>query len=937
MIKRAFGVLLLAGAALSPLRIRAQSLTTLEGVVRDSTGGVPNAEVSAFDSLRNERRAVVTGDKGFYRMLGMSPGRYVVSARIIGRSAVSQSIDLTTGQRAVMDFVLYQAASVLETVKVQGQRPADAIERMSVTTSVTSEQIRELPRGTRNVMDLAATAPGIRSFQPVEGRSVPGAGALRDERALNLYIDGVEMKNFNSTNIMGSPQTGSALPSDALEELRVFLNPYDAEYARGAAYVVSAVSKRGTNEKHGSAFALFQNKDLTSVNNFQRQIPNFAKPDFKRRQMGFTLSGPLVRDRLFYAASYELSDTETYITVVPGKPAADHSFWDEYAGVFNAPNQNHIALFRLTYTRNPANTFEGIWSTRYMTGESLFGGTESHEAAISQKYAVNAVNLRHRWVPIPRVANELSLQFVRWSHVHAPLFDGPELRYPTLKIRRSDGVGEIREMQFRAVERLTYGVGTGPGSHLLKGGLEISRASLQQYTPNLGGGLFRFKSETVEPFEGQIAVGLIHPESDQDADGRQSGWVASGYLNDEWHMLPRLVVNAGLRYDVELQTLNNDFVVPWGNDPELSARPELEGLLNRGHRKDDLNNVSPRLSFSWDVAGKRRAFVRGGFGIMFDRIPGFVPMNERRFAIWRIYTFANPGTTDPDELRKRVLAGGATPSPPQIVLMPQRMEAPENRQWSVGFGAQLTRSLTLNMDYIDQDVRNLFASVNLNWLDVSQTPAKRALSSAYGNIIAWGDFARARYNALLTSISYSPAPSVIVKLAHTLASARADWDADNVQAPSSTAANFFVMQRTSGDERHRFVLSGMAALPLGFRVSTITTIASPRPYRAMDGRDMNKNNFFEDDFIDGKRYQVPRNAWKNWYRVVDLRVTKTLNVGRGAKVSLIGEAFNLFNTENYSGYFSVQRGSTGELRPDFRSPDGTFAARQVQLGSRLEF
>ena len=323
---------------------------------------------------------------------------------------------------------------------------------------------------------------------------------------------------------------------------------------------------------------------------------------------------------------------------------------------------------------------------------------------------------------------------------------------------------------------------------------------------------------------------------------------------------------------------------------------------------------------------------------MFDRLPGFVPMNERRAARWRLYSFPNPGTTDPDELRRRVIAGAGRAVPPAITLLPQNIEAPENRQWSLGFGAHLSRSMVVNVDYIDQDVRHLFASVNLNWLDVSGKPAKRVLSSNYGNIVAWGDFARAEYRALLTSISYAPRASVNLKISHTLASAKADWDVDNSQVPSLTAANdFYVMQRTSGDERHRLVLSGMVGLPFALRLSTITKIASPRPYRAMDGRDINSNNFFEDDFIDGKRYQVPDNAWKNWYRVVDLRLTKTLGLVRGTSLSLILEAFNLFNSENYSGYFAVQRSATGELRPDFGTPNGTFATRQFQLGSRLEF
>ena len=70
---------------------------------------------------------------------------------------------------------------------------------------------------------------------------------------------------------------------------------------------------------------------------------------------------------------------------------------------------------------------------------------------------------------------------------------------------------------------------------------------------------------------------------------------------------------------------------------------------------------------------------------------------------------------------------------------------------------------------------------------------------------------------------------------------------------------------------------------------------------------------------------------------VDLRLTKAFRMTRGAQLSLIAEAFNVFNTENYSGYFSVQRSPTGEPRPDFRSPSGIFATRQFQLGTRLQF
>jgi len=937
-MKRSVVTALALIAIASPARAWAQPAITLEGLVRDEAGGIARAEVSAVDSLTNERRNAVTNDRGFFRMLGMSPGRYAVSARIIGYAAgVTQIVHLVAGQRAQLDFVLKQAASTLETVQVHEQRTdAAEIQRMSVSTALNAEEIERLPLNTRNVMDLAAVAPGIRSFQPVEGHAIPGAGALRDERALNFYLDGVEMKNFNSTNVMGTPQVGSILPIDGLQEFRVLLNPYDAEYTRGAGYIMSAISHRGTNETHGSAFGFFQNKDLVSVNDFQRDIPNFQKPDFKRRQGGLSVRGPIVRDRLFYAASYEISDAANYVAVVPGRPASDPAHWDSHAGVFNAPSRNQAGLLRLTYAANVANSFEAIASSRYFTGDSRFGGTVSRTSATTSAYAVNTVNLRHRWLPASGLANELSLQFVHWSNENQRLTTGPELRYPTLIIGRANEFGAVNERQFRVIDRLTYGLGSGPGSHLLKAGLEVSRVNLYQFTPNNGPGSFRFRTENGAPFEGSIGIGFFDPHSDRDASAELWGWVAGVYFNDQWDVTSRLVLNLGFRYDADINTMNNDFTVPWASDTAINSRPELRGLLNRSDRKSDLNNFSPRLSFSWDVTGTRRAFIRGGFGIMYDRVPGFVPFNERRTATWRTYTFPNPGTVDPEELRSRVIGGAAGTVRPSITLLPQRMDVPENRQWSLGLGAQLTPVLTLNMDYIRQDVRHLFASVNLNWLDVSETP-RRVLSSAYGNIIAWGDFARGRYRALLTNLSYHPAASLRLNVAYTLASAKADWDVDNAQIPGGAASQFYVMQRISGDERHRFVLSGTSALPFGIRLSSLATLASPRPYRTHVGEDVNKNNMFEDDFIDGSRYRVPPNAWRNWYRVVDLRLSKAFDVRDGAQLSLIAEAFNVFNTENYSGYFGVQRSPDGEPRPDFGSPSGIFATRQFQLGTRFQF
>src|SRR5919204_594400 len=100
--------------------------------------------------------------------------------------------------------------------------------------------------------------------------------------------------------------------------------------------------------------------------------------------------------------------------------------------------------------------------------------------------------------------------------------------------------------------------------------------------------------------------------------------------------------------------LNNDYTVPWARDTALTTKPVLAQYLNRGDRKNDLNNFSPRLSVSWDPFGTNRTFLRGGAGIIYDRVPSFIGFQERRDATWRTYSFTDPRTTDPAVLRQRV-------------------------------------------------------------------------------------------------------------------------------------------------------------------------------------------------------------------------------------------------------------------------------------------
>ena len=909
----------------------AQTTITLEGVVVNEAGKpIENAQVTAVDSARNESRSALTRANGEFRFLGLTSGRYVVSARFIGYRPASDVVQLVLGQRARLTMRLEPGAVELQAVRVAEDRVKSVeVQRLSVSTAVLQEEIKSLPSNTRSVMNLAAVAPGIRSYAPQQGRSIPSAGAVPDLRFINLYLDGVEMKSMFNGNLVGIPQTGSPLPQDALEEFRVFLNPYDAEYSHAGAYVISAVSRRGTNVHEGSAFGFLQNKNLINKTEFQRNLGQ-KKPDFNRQQLGFNLRGPIVHDKLFYATSYEYSNTNNFIEVTT--PATSARF-SQYAGSFRAPNHNHTGLARVTYTRDPKNSFDLIWSSRYMTGESNFGTRTAREGGITQKYFINTALLRHQYLPSSGLMNELSFQLVNWMHDEDQLVHGAQLTYPSVILGTAGFPLKINETHLRLVDRMTKGIDRY-GSHLLKAGVEVSHVNASQYAPNNRDGAFTYATDTSTlPQRASIALGYYNTSGDEDAKSALSGWVTGAYINDEWRPVPNFTLNLGLRYDAEINTLNNSFTVPWTTDfPELASSPLLAPYLNKGDRKNDLNNISPRISFSWDVNDDGRTFLRGGFGIIYDRVTTFTGFGERRDASWRTYNFNNPGTNNPEDLRDRIRAGGVTATP-AFQLLKNKMETPMSRQFSLGLGQQVTPSLGFNLDLIHQRVSNLYVRWNPNYLNT--TTNQRPISNRVADINLWDDFGKARTTALVSTLTYQKR-AFRLSGAYTLAWQKADFDASGL-SPIYPFLSSFEMQRVSGDERHRLVLSSIGPLPFGFQVSTIATLASPRPYVATVGNDPNRNNLTTDDFIGTERVKDPPHGFNYWYKTVDLRVQKKLSVYGRSQVSLMADFFNLFNWVNYSSIQGVQSNAAGQPLAGFGVANATFAARQAQVGMRWEW
>ncbi len=928
MIHRLLVAALCAAALSRPAH--AQNTVILEGSVKTSAGPLAGAQVSVLNTSTQESSRAATRANGEFRMLGLFPGQYAVTVRSIGYKPQRQTVQLGIGQRARLEYTLEQGAAELEAQTVMGARVKQVeVQRLSVSAPVMKEEIENLPLNSRGVMNLAGIAPGIKTYAPQSGRTLPSGGAAPDLRFFNVYMDGVEMKSLYNGNIVGLGQTGSPLPQEALEQFRVYVNPYDAEYTRAGSYVISAESRRGTNEFQGSAFGFFQNKDLIARNAFQAAVPNFG-----RRQVGFNVRGPIKRDKLFYALSYELASTDFYLDVTPTSGS-----WSQYQGSFLAPNKNHTLFSRLTMVQSPSVTYDAMVSARFLKGQGNFGGRVSQKGGISQDYKIYTGQLRQRYLaPGGNFVNEASLQLVNWNHNELPLNPGPQFTYPGVVLGTSGFPLILKETHLRAVDRATWNV-QAAGSHVFKAGVELSRIAASQSFPNNKDGSFNFLTDTSTlPNTASIAVGFTDPNGVTDADASATGVTTGVYVNDEWRMRENFTLSLGLRHDAEFNTMNNDYTVPWASDPVLQGFPELAAYLNKGDRKNQLGNVSPRVSFSWDPTGANRTFVRGGFGIIYDRVTSFIGFQERKNSTWRTYNFTNPGTSDPAVLRARVIAGqSGSPAP---ILIKHDMKTPHSRQMSIGVGHQLTSEFGLNLDYVRQHMDNLYVQRNPNYLDKTVTPNRRRLTPNYGDIVLWDDIGQSDYSAMLVQGTWQR-NRTRVNLAYTLGWYEGDFD--TAALPNFAYQFLFNRQRTSGDERHRLVLSEVSPIPFGFMLSSIATFASPRPYVTIDGRDINLDNITGDDYLGGTvsssgiRTTRPAQIWDNWYRTVDLRLARPLLQRDGKKVSVSAEVFNIFNWNNNLSYGGTQFTAAGAPVASFGVPTGAYAARQAQVGMRLDW
>jgi hypothetical protein len=268
---------------------------------------LPGASVTATNVETGIVRTTVTGSRGEYRMQALPSGSYQVTATMSGFQTENRSgITLSVGRDVVVDFTL-QVGNVAEQVTVTGEAPLIETTSATVAGLVDPRQIREIPLNARSFIELVPLQAGAVFADSGETSATKGFGrklAIGGTRynANSFLLDGANMND--AANSAGSAAETMA-GVETVREFKVIVNSYDAEYGRHTGGVVSAVTKSGTNEFHGSVFEFLRNDNLDAPRWEDNAFSDGEKPEYRRNQFGATIGGPIKENKLFFFGSYE--------------------------------------------------------------------------------------------------------------------------------------------------------------------------------------------------------------------------------------------------------------------------------------------------------------------------------------------------------------------------------------------------------------------------------------------------------------------------------------------------------------------------------------------------------------------------------------------------------------------------------------------------------
>ena len=899
-------------------------------VADDQGVALPGAAIQVINTETGLSRTVVTDIDGTATIPALPPGSYTVTFELAGFAPLEQEkVLLRVGQTAKL-IAQMKLATTQEQITVTAATPVVDVMKMDSSTNIVPEQITALPVPDRQFERLAFIAPGVQrergDFRFIKGGPVIGASGNASQST--ILVDGVDLTD---------PALGLArarFSQDAIREFRVINNRFDTEIGGSAGGALSVVTRSGGNDLTGSVFGFYRDDALRNTGALET-----GKIPYNRGQYGFTLGGPIVKDKTHFFLSGEYINEDNLTLFRPkgafASRAADisHPFKQTlgFASIDHSFSDDQRLTAKLVYDKYSEENFR-------------VGGIGDESWGQKLKRDNWNVTLEHVLVPSSSYLNELRFQAGHREYSEPTNSDAVEEWYSsgnTLKTGSNTvgdllGSGDFYELRDTAH--------LFKGDHEIKMGLAIQRIEETYRQDTFEHGLMLYLTDSKAlPLAYSYGVGA--------SEINKSTNIYAGFVQDNWRLGSNLTISGGVRYDYDAG----------GNNPNFHHT-----LVPNG-RSTDKNNIQPRLGFTWDVTGRGSAIVRGGVGRFTGRyllVPSFIELQQNGETGRKLFSRVNGyviclslGIVDPTKCPFPILDPNNPTttgilSKPQIALMDSTFVTPQADQATFGFTKRLGSSslfADVEAQYVEGDNEITIRDRNFKLVANPATGRLAAVRSntSFDQINIYANEGHSTYKALVASLNGTLSGGHFVTASITFADKKNISDDFSPEFPYGYPSDPTDMETewgpARGQERMRIVASGVFLLPWGFTVAPTLEYGSGQPWNQRLGYDWNGDGKNSD-----RALGVGRNGMEGpAFRQVNLRITKGFMLG-GSKLEVIAEAFNLFDTINYnvgsvdsalylSGPTAANPTAAAVKNPNYGKYFSTFTPREIQLGLRYSF
>lgn len=719
---------------------------------------------------------------GSYFLPLLSTGTYSVRVSAQGYQAQElQQLDLPVAGRIQIDFKLRPLSDVWEAGQYrsvflpgsktivtfygpdvdtsrsgtfEGQQGTRGTLDTSVSYVIDPAQIEDLPLLGRDVYTMLVSLPGVTADNGTArglGISVDGARPSSS----NFLLDGVENNNYLVTGPL------NPVAPEAIQEYRISTNNYSAEYGRTSGFIANAVTSAGGSQFHGIGYEYLKNAALNAAD-FADNLTGLGRRKDNENQFGYRVGGPVLRNRLFFSsaleqlishselapATYRLPTTNFIPALNLPSDRIAKQLLTQYPGpTIVSPNgalvanytvsqpvvvDRLIALERGDYTTNGGrdHIMARLNIARLNEPDFIWYPYQEFVSALHQNTTGVAGNWMHTWTP--RLTSEFKVSYnddnLFWGRTHANV--------PTLA--SADGTllpGAPNFYEYRNHNRspeIIYSTVWTRNRHIITAGAGVLVRSNSGYLTALRDGEYIFGNVIDfafdQPEEFYVAIKRLSPAPTQPDFNRSYNWTQNYFFaQDSYRVSSRLTLNYGLRYERFGAPRNTgavkDALVRLGPGSDFSSRLAAASLGTGGPGNEpiygtDNGDWAPRFGFSYDVFGKGRTLLRGGFGLFYDRPFDNLWQNVQSNAI-SLPLYSVSGTTNYLQPVATVLPSYANqPQPPggfpPLILMDPKLRNGYAENFFLGVQQSLPGNLTLEVNGTGSLGRRLITSDIVN-------------------------------------------------------------------------------------------------------------------------------------------------------------------------------------------------------------------------------